>query len=87
MAENFDLNDLARRLSAALPGDLSAVREDLENNLKAVLQASLSRMNLVTREELEVQQQILEKVRETVKTLESRIAALEAKVPKDTPKT
>lgn len=78
MNDPLNLNDLAKRLQAAIPSDLSAVGEDLEKNLKAVLQASFSRMNLVTREELEIQQRILEKTRERLKSLEARIERLES---------
>ena len=78
MNDPLNLNDLAKRLQAAIPSDLSAVGADLEKNLKAVLQASFSRMDLVTREELEIQQRILEKTRERLKSLEARIERLES---------
>ena len=54
MFEANQLNDLAQRLTGALPQDLRAMKGDLENNFKAILQASLGRMNLVTREELDL---------------------------------
>ena len=55
MFEPQQLNDLAKRIAEAVPQDLISIKGDLENNVKAILQASLGRMNLVTREEFEIQ--------------------------------
>lgn len=72
------IEELARKLAGSLPPGMRAVREDIEQNFRAVLQAGLTRMDLVTREEFEVQQRVLERSREKLAALESRIAALEA---------
>lgn len=80
MSESLNFNDLAKRLSAAIPQDFLAIKGDLENNFQAILQASFSRMNLVSREEFDVQTRILEKTRLEFQDLESRIKALEAKI-------
>lgn len=72
------IEELARKLAGSLPPGMRAVREDIEQNFRAVLQAGLTRMDLVTREEFEVQQRVLERSREKLAALESRIAELEA---------
>ncbi|MEN9681481.1 MAG: hypothetical protein RLZZ627_1374 [Pseudomonadota bacterium] len=83
MFEANQLNDLAQRLTGALPQDLRAMKGDLENNFKAILQASLGRMNLVTREEFDVQRNVLLRAREQLEALEARLKALEALVEKE----
>lgn len=51
--------------------------QDLERNIRATLQSVFSRMDLVSREEFEVQQQVLLRTREKLSELERRIAELE----------
>ena len=48
------IDDLARRLAAAVPPGLTALRRDLEDNFKAVLQSGLARLDLVSRQEFDV---------------------------------
>jgi len=71
------LDDLARRLAAAVPPGIVALRRDLEDNFKAVLQAGLSKLDLVSRQEFDVQAAVLRRTREKVEALEARLAALE----------
>jgi BMFP domain-containing protein YqiC len=71
------LDDLARRLAAAVPESLTAVRRDLETNFKAVLQSGLAKLDLVTRQEFDVQAGVLRRTREKLEALEARLAALE----------
>src|SRR5262245_53689449 len=75
------LDDLARRLAEAVPPGLTALRNDLEQNFKAVLQSGLAKLDLVTRQEFDIQQGVLRRSRERLEELEKRIAALE-KAPK-----
>lgn len=72
------LDELTRRLSALLPNDIGAAREDLEKNLKSVLQTGLRKLDLVTREEFEVQRAVLLRTREKLEALEARLTELEA---------
>jgi BMFP domain-containing protein YqiC len=72
-----NIDELARRLADSLPGGLKALREDAEQNFRAVLQAGLSRLDLVTREEFDVQAAVLRRTREKLEALEARLAALE----------
>ena len=77
---NFDpktLDDLARRLSESVPPGLSAMRGELEQNFRAVLQSGLGRLDLVTRQEFDVQAGVLRRTRERLQALQDRIAALE----------
>ncbi|CAN5676991.1 accessory factor UbiK family protein [soil metagenome] len=82
----IDLNhidDLARRLSGLVPPGLRGessqeLREELQENFKSVLQSGLSRLDLVTREEFEVQRAVLLRTREKLEALERQVAGLEA---------
>jgi ubiquinone biosynthesis accessory factor UbiK len=71
------IDDLARRLAAAAPPGLSALRRDLEDNFKAVLQSGLTRLDLVSRQEFDVQAAVLRRTREKLEALEARLATLE----------
>ncbi|MFT3761271.1 MAG: accessory factor UbiK family protein [Pseudoxanthomonas sp.] len=77
----IDLNhidDLARRLSDLVPPGLRESKEELQQAFKGALQAGLSRLDLVTREEFDVQRAVLLRTREKLETLERTVAALEA---------
>ena len=71
------LDDLARELADAVPRNLKAIGEDLERNFKSLLQGGLGRMDLVTREEFDLQVAVLERTREKLDALEARLAELE----------
>lgn len=73
-----NIDELARRLADSLPGGLKALQVDAEQNFRAVLQAGLSRLELVTREEFDVQAAVLRRTREKLEALETRLAALES---------
>jgi hypothetical protein len=73
------IDDLARRLSAAVPQSVTALRRDLEDNFKAVLQSGLARLDLVSRQEFDVQAAVLRRTREKLEALEARLAAMERK--------
>ena len=71
------IETLARRLAEAVPEGLKSVGEDLEQNFRSVLRAGLGKLDLVTREEFEVQEAVLERSREMLEALEERLKALE----------
>jgi len=73
------IDKLARKLAESVPEGLRAVRDDLEQNFRSVLRSSLSRLDLVTREEFDVQQAVLLRTREKLEGLERRLQALEVK--------
>jgi BMFP domain-containing protein YqiC len=84
----IDLNhidDLARRLSDLVPPGLRQSREELQSTFKGALQAGLTKLDLVTREEFEVQRAVLRRTREKLDALEKTVAALEARASGDTP--
>lgn len=68
------IEQLVAGLRAALPGGVAG---DLEKNLRAALTAGLAKLDLVTREELEVQMQVLARTRARLEDLEKQVAALE----------
>lgn len=76
------LDELARKLAEAVPPGLAALGNDLEQNFKAVLQAGLAKLDLVTRQEFDIQAAVLRRSRERLEELEKRIAALEKSPPK-----
>jgi BMFP domain-containing protein YqiC len=73
------IDDLARRLAGSVPESVVALRRDLEQNFKGVLQSQLARLDLVTREEFDVQAAVLKRTREKLAGLEKRLAELEQK--------
>jgi BMFP domain-containing protein YqiC len=73
------IDDLARRLAASVPEGLSALKRDLEENFKSVLQAGLAKLDLVSRTEFDVQSGVLLRTREKLEALEAKVAELEAR--------
>jgi BMFP domain-containing protein YqiC len=71
------IDDLAQRLAGSVPEGVMALRRDLEQNFKGVLQSQLARLDLVTREEFDVQATVLRRTREKLAALEQRLAELE----------
>ena len=74
------IDELARRLSALVPPGLKEARGDLEQNMKATWQAGLGKLDLVTREEFEVQRAVLLRSREKIEALEQAVQSLEARL-------
>ena len=74
MENKNTFDDLAKKISDLLPGNL---QNDIESNIKAILQSSLSKMNLVTREEFDIQSALLTRTREKLDQLEKQLAELE----------
>lgn len=70
-------DDLARRLVDAVPTGVKEIQQDVEKNLRAILQASLSKLDLVTREEFDVQREVLARTRAKLQELEAKLAELE----------
>ncbi|WP_306304580.1 accessory factor UbiK family protein, partial [Methylogaea oryzae] len=74
------LDDISRRLGAALPPGLHALRKDLEKTFHGVLQGAFHSMNLVNREEFDVQSAVLARTRAKLESLEAQVAELEKKL-------
>ncbi len=77
MFDSKAIDDIASRLSAAIPPGFSHLKEDLEKNFHAILQSALSKFDLVSREEFEVQKAVLAKTRTKLEDLEKRVAEME----------
>lgn len=72
------IDELAQRLATLVPPGFDAARDDLAKTFRATLQSSLERLNLVTREEFDVQRLVLMRSREKLEALEKRVVQLEA---------
>lgn len=75
------LDDLARRLTEAIPPSIRHLGQDLESNFKAVLQAQLARLDLVSRTEFDVQAALLKRTEAALTAMEQRLKDIEAKLP------
>ena len=78
MTHASTIDQLAQRLAAMVPSGLQDARADLSANFRAALQAGLRQLDLVTREEFDVQRSVLLRTREKIELLEQQLAALEA---------
>ena len=74
------LDDLARRLAEAMPPSIRTLGQDLETNFKAVLQAQLARLDLVSRTEFDVQAALLQRTQTALAAMEQRLKDIEAKI-------
>ena len=72
------LDEVAQKLSSVLPSSLQSVQQDVEQNFKTVLQNAFSKMDLVSREEFDVQTAVLGRTRAKVDTMEKQLLELEA---------
>ena len=72
------LDDLSKRLAETIPAGLRQIQADLEKNFHALLQAAFAKMDLVTRQEFDVQQGVLARTRARLEALEKQVAELEA---------
>ncbi len=84
MIDLSQIDELARRLSGLVPPALREGREEMQDNFKSALQAGLARLDLVTREEFDVQRAVLTRTREQLESLRSLVEQLEAQLaPRD----
>lgn len=77
MLNRNTLDELTQKITALLPDNMKQMQHDVETNVHALLQSALSKMNLVTREEFDVQAALLARTREKLEQLEEQIAKLE----------
>ena len=73
------IDELARRIADSVPQGLRSVKDDLEKNFRSVLNSGLGKLDLVTREEFEVQEAVLARTRQKLEALEERLQTIEAK--------
>lgn len=80
MPNTINLDELAKRLSTAVPPGLSAIGADLDKTFHAILQGAFEKMNLVSREEFEAQKSVLARTRQKLEKLEAQVAELERQI-------
>ncbi len=80
MFDTKTIDDIANRLAGAIPPGLNNLKEDMEKNFHAILQSALGKLDLVSREEFEVQKMVLAKTRSKLEDLEKRVAEIEQQV-------
>jgi BMFP domain-containing protein YqiC len=78
MIDIRSIDDLAKRLAEVVPPGAAAARDEIVDNLRDTLRVGLRKLDLVTREEFDVQRCVLLRTREKVEELERRVALLEA---------
>jgi BMFP domain-containing protein YqiC len=71
------IENLARKLAESVPDGVRSIASDLETNFRGVLRSGLSKLDLVTREEFEVQEAVLARTREKLERLETQLEELE----------
>jgi BMFP domain-containing protein YqiC len=76
MLPNFQLEEMTKKLLDLLPVNRQEIKDDLHQKVKMLLQASLSKLDIVSREEFDVQTQVLAKTREKVEVLEKQVQEL-----------
>lgn len=73
-------DDLINQVMNHLPEGIQTLQADVQRNMRAALAAGLQRLDLVTRQEFEVQRQLLERAQQQLKVLDEKISALEKAV-------
>lgn len=73
------LDDLTDKVVNLLPKGVRNVQQDIEKNIRALMQSTFAKMDLVTREEFDVQAAVLARTREKLEQLEKQVAELESK--------
>ena len=74
------IEEIAKQVSESIPPGLKNMANEFEDKAKTVLQSKLSQLDVVTREEFDVQTQVLIKTRVKIAELEAKLAALEEKI-------
>jgi BMFP domain-containing protein YqiC len=80
------IDDTVKKLTESLPPGLNKFKKDLEKNFRAILQSMFAKLDLVTREEFDVQKKVLSKTRAKINTLEKQVVHLEHHLSKSKPK-
>jgi hypothetical protein len=80
MRQNRLFNDLSARISEVIA---ASPAKDIAKNLREMLSGTLSKLDLVTRDEFDVQAKVLERTREKLAALQTRVAELEGRLRKE----
>ncbi len=71
------IEDLAEKFTQSIPPGAKAFQKDIESNFKQAMQSVISRLDLVTREEFDVQTKVLARTREKIDQLEKTLEAMQ----------
>jgi len=82
MFNDRKIETLVKQITDALPVDLHQAKADMEKNLKAIISAGLAKMDLVTREEFDVQAELLARTRASLEKIQRHLTELEEKTSK-----
>jgi len=80
MVDNKFIDELSKKVAGAMPPGARELRDDLEKNVRAVLHSSFQKLDLVTREEFDIQSEVLANTRAKLNKLEEQISALEEQI-------
>ena len=80
MYNDGKIETLVKQILAAMPVDLRQAKADMEKNLKAIISAGLAKMDLVTREEFDVQAELLARTRASLEKIQRHLTELEEKI-------
>lgn len=76
MFDPKQFDELAKKLFASLPTSLQSIEKDVQQQFKNILQATFARMDLITREEFDVQTKVLARTREKIEQLQQQLDEL-----------
>jgi BMFP domain-containing protein YqiC len=71
------IDEIAQKISEVIPENVKQLKSDMERNVRATVEKSLNQFNLISREEFDIQQQVLARTREKLEALEKRLQELE----------
>lgn len=80
MFDHKTIDDIARRLGDALPDSARKLQQNIEENFRSVLSSTFTKLDLVTREELDIQKAVLARTQEKLDLLTEKITALETEL-------
>lgn len=83
MIDPKTLDDLAKKLADSVPAGIRELQQDLERNFHATLQSTFNKLDLVTREEFEVQSALLARTRAKLDALQNQVEHLEQQLKED----
>jgi BMFP domain-containing protein YqiC len=80
MFDNKFFEEMSKRLADAIPENVKMLRTDIEKQFRLILQTMFAKLDLITREEFDVQALVLSKTRGKLEKLEQQVIALEKKI-------
>lgn len=77
MLDPKNINEIVQKVLSSMPEGIKALPEDIQSNLRETLQSVLMKMDLVTREEFDVQKKVLQRTREKLEKIEAALDSFE----------